>query len=107
MGAIFQLPVIETDNLVGALSELRRQGVRCVAAHPHTDQCLLSDANFRDDCCIVFGSEGSGISPPVLAVCNEAVAIPMPPTVDSLNVASAAAVFLYEASRQRSKVMPR
>jgi TrmH family RNA methyltransferase len=102
MGTIFQLPVIESAILVGSLQELRRQGVRCVAAHPHTDQRSLPDANFTQDCCIVFGSEGNGISASVLAACDEAVAIPMPPTVDSLNVASAAAVFLYEASRQRN-----
>jgi tRNA G18 (ribose-2'-O)-methylase SpoU len=102
MGTIFQLPVVETANLVSALSELRSQGVRCIAAHPHTDQKTLPAADFTQDCCIVFGSEGNGISASVLAACDEAVAIPMPPTVDSLNVASAAAVFLYEASRQRS-----
>jgi len=101
MGTIFQLPVVETGSLVGALGELRRQGVRCIAAHPHTEQRFLAGTSFKTDCCIVFGSEGKGVSPSVLAACDEAVAIPMPPTVDSLNVASAAAVFLYEASRQR------
>jgi tRNA G18 (ribose-2'-O)-methylase SpoU len=40
----------------------------------------------------------------VLAVCDEAAAIPMPATVDSLNVGSAAAVFLYEANRQRGRM---
>jgi TrmH family RNA methyltransferase len=52
----------------------------------------------------VFGSEGCGISPAVLAACDEAAAIPMSETVDSLNVGSAAAVFLYEASRQRGRM---
>ena len=101
MGTIFQLPVVETSNLADTLNQLRRQGVRCFAAHPHTDQKTLQQVNFTEDCCIVFGSEGNGISPLVLAACDEAVAIPMPPSVDSLNVASAAAVFLYEARRQR------
>ncbi|MCC6820866.1 MAG: RNA methyltransferase [Verrucomicrobia subdivision 3 bacterium] len=101
MGAIFHLPVFGATNLVRSLSELRAQGIRCIAAHPHTDQKELSQANLSGDCCLVFGSEGKGISPPVLAACPEAVAIKMPPTVDSLNVGSAAAVFLYEASRQR------
>ena len=55
------------------------------------------------DASVVFGSEGKGISASVMAACPEAVAIAMPPTVDSLNVGSAAAVFLYEASRQRGK----
>jgi len=101
MGTIFQLPVFESPNLLAALTELRGHGVRCIAAHPHTEQRELHQADFRADCCLVFGSEGHGLSPLVLAACDEAVAIPMPPDVDSLNVASAAAVFLYEASRQR------
>jgi len=131
MGTIFQLPVIElvskpfigrdalpsiqADQQVGptkwkippalakTLRDLRAVGVRCIAAHPHTDKKLLSQANFNCDCCIVFGSEGDGISPAVLEACDEAVAIPMPPAVDSLNVGAAAAVFLYEASRQRGR----
>ncbi len=119
MGTLLQLPVIElaklglrhqfaekphsTDmTLAECLKELRARGVRCIAAHPHTNR-ILSQADFRGDCCIVFGSEGDGISKPVLAACDEAAAIPMPPKVDSLNVGAAAAVFLYEANRQRQK----
>jgi TrmH family RNA methyltransferase len=40
----------------------------------------------------------------VLEICDEQVAIPMAPQVDSLNVGSAAAVFLYEARRQRGQM---
>ena len=118
MGTILQLPVVELTRLgqwrprtftphttamtlVECLKEFRARGIRCIAAHPHTDKRVLSQANFRGDCCIVFGSEGDGISPAVLATCDEAVAIPMPPNVDSLNVGAAAAVFLYEVNRQR------
>jgi len=101
MGTIFQLPIIETTGLVATLQDLRRRGLTCIAAHPHAEGGDVLRANFKRDCCLVFGSEGSGIAPPVLAACDEAVAIPMPATVDSLNVASASAVFLYEANRQR------
>jgi len=101
MGTVFQLPIVETPNLLRCLSTLRGCGVRCVAAHPQVEKRTLSDADFTRDCCIIFGSEGHGISQNVLALCDDAVAIPMPPTVDSLNVGSAAAVFLYEARRQR------
>jgi tRNA G18 (ribose-2'-O)-methylase SpoU len=52
----------------------------------------------------VLGSEGYGISPEVLAACDQAVAIPMARGVDSLNVVNAAAVFLYEVARQRSSL---
>jgi tRNA G18 (ribose-2'-O)-methylase SpoU len=118
MGTILQLPVIETgtarcavrssqrddptcQTLPQTIHALRTRGVRCIAAHPHTDKKSLSRADFTGDCCLVFGSEGYGISAAVLGACDEAVAIPMPPTVDSLNVGAAAAVFLYEATRQR------
>ena len=104
MGTVFQMPIVETTSLVQALRDLREQGIRCVAAHPHADGRTLSQASFTGDCCIVFGSEGYGISPDVLAACDDAAAIPMPATVDSLNVGSAAAAFLYEANRQRGRM---
>ncbi len=106
MGTIFRLPVIEASNLVQTLHALRADGIRCVAAHPRAEGKTLCQADFKGDCCIVFGSEGYGITADVLKVCDDAVAIPMPPTVDSLNVGSAAAVFLYEASRQRNRAYP-
>ncbi|HEU5397149.1 MAG TPA: RNA methyltransferase [Verrucomicrobiae bacterium] len=119
MGTLFQLPVVELAKLgqrhqftvkpnvtrltlAECLKTLRDRGVHCVAAHPHTEKKFLWQADFRRDCCIVFGSEGKGLSPAVLEACDEAVAIPMPPAVDSLNVGAAAAVFLYEAERQRA-----
>jgi TrmH family RNA methyltransferase len=102
MGTVFELPIVETPSLLKCLSELKERGIRCIAAHPHVEGRTLSDANLASDCCIVFGSEGHGITPAVLALCDDAVAIPMPPTIDSLNVGSAAAVFLYEANRQRA-----
>jgi len=127
MGAVFKLPVMElggaklptSPNVAGnsgsrgrsphqpalaeTLREMRALGIRCIAAHPHTDKKVLSQADFTGDCCVVFGSEGHGISEAVLAACDEAVAIPMSNEVDSLNVSAAAAVFLYEVNRQRIK----
>jgi tRNA G18 (ribose-2'-O)-methylase SpoU len=103
MGGIFKLPVLETDSLVRTLGELRQRGIRCVAAHPHTDQVTLSGCDLRGDCCLVLGSEGHGISPAVLAACDAMAAIPMHRDVDSLNVSNASAVFLYEANRQRGR----
>ena len=123
MGTIFQLPVFEVNQQRGALADrtqprrrdearltlvqtlhdLRAHGVRSIAAHPRADSKLLSEADLAGDCCLIFGSEGHGISPAVLAACDEAVAIPMANGVDSLNVGAAAAAFFYEAQRQRMK----
>jgi len=119
MGAIFQLPIWEVRmanaavqlrrddpapfSLAKTLHDLRARGIRCIAAHPHANGRTLSQADFSGDCCVVFGSEGNGISTDVLAACDEAVEIPMLNEVDSLNVGAAAAVFLYEVNRQRGK----
>ncbi len=127
MGTIFQLPVFQVRDrrgelseprradgklkrrddpvgtLAGTLRDLRARGVRCLAAHPRADGKRLSQADFTGDVCIVLGSEGHGLSQPVLEACDEAVAIPMANNVDSLNVAAAAAVFLYEVNRQRGR----
>ena len=102
MGTIFDLPVVESKNLAATLAHLRSQQIRCVAAHPHATGLTLNQDKLASDCCLVFGSEGYGLAPATLAACDEAVAIPMARAVDSLNVGSAAAVFLYEASRQRA-----
>ena len=102
MGAIFKLPVIEELDLPRTLDELRTRGVRCIAAHPRQHTHALWQADFSPDCCVVFGSEGYGISPNVLSCCDACVTIPMCSGVDSLNVGNAAAVFLYEANRQRT-----
>ena len=92
------------SSLVPALTELRARGVRVLAAHLAAGARTIHDTDLAGDCCVVFGNEGAGVSPAVLAACDEPVLIPMSGDVDSLNVGSAAAVFLYEAARQRKKL---
>lgn len=103
MGTIFDLAVIETASLVLTLRGLQNRGVHVVGAHPHEDGRTLAQVDLDRDVCIVVGSEGDGLGPEVLEACNEHAAIPMQCGVDSLNVTSATAVFLYEVNRQRGK----
>jgi tRNA G18 (ribose-2'-O)-methylase SpoU len=101
MGTIFEQPLVRVDNLVETLTILRARGVRCLAAHPRPGAKKLFAVDLRGDCCLVFGAEGPGLTAPVLAACDDAVEIPMPSHMNSLNVAVATGVFLYEATRQR------
>jgi tRNA G18 (ribose-2'-O)-methylase SpoU len=103
MGTILKLPAIELSSLSGALRELRAKGVRVVAAHPRANAVSLGRSDFSGDLCLVFGSEGQGLTGETLALCDDTVAIPMANEIDSLNVASAGAAFLYEVQRQRSE----
>ncbi len=102
MGSIFEQPIVQTENLVATLGELRAAGVRCLATDLQSDAQSLSAVNLRGDVCFVFGAEGPGLSEKVIAACDSVVQITMPSHMNSLNVAAATAVFLYEATRQRS-----
>jgi tRNA G18 (ribose-2'-O)-methylase SpoU len=101
MGSIFEQPVVRAENLVATINQLRAHGVRCLAADPGPNAIKLSAADLRGDTCLVFGAEGPGLSEAALSACDEVVEIPMPSHMNSLNVAAATAVFLYEATRQR------
>jgi tRNA G18 (ribose-2'-O)-methylase SpoU len=101
MGAIFEQPVVRVNNLVKTLATLHARGVRCLAAHPRPGAKKLSAVDLRGDCCLLFGAEGPGLTGNALAACDDMVEIPMPTFMNSLNVAVATGVFLYEATRQR------
>jgi tRNA G18 (ribose-2'-O)-methylase SpoU len=101
MGTLFEQPVVQVASLEETLTALRALGVRCLAAHPRPDAKKLSAVELRGDLCLVFGAEGPGLTSAVVAACDDAVEIPMPSHMNSLNVAVATGVFLYEATRQR------
>lgn len=103
MGAVFQIPVVHAVSLADSLSDLRtRFAARILAAHPGGGQQLAS-ADLHGNCCLVLGSEGEGISAHILNHCDAMLSIRMENGVDSLNVGSASAVFLFEAVRQRGR----
>jgi tRNA G18 (ribose-2'-O)-methylase SpoU len=102
MGAVFTLPVFHVDSLAGVIrDQLRPNGIHVIAAHPAGRQ-QLENLNPSSGACVVFGNEGDGIRDTILSVCDELVGIPMKRGTDSLNVASASAIFLYEVARLRS-----
>ncbi len=102
MGTIFNLPIVKCEHLVTVLESMRNEhGLRIVAANPRDGAVDVSSADLSGDLCVVFGSEGDGISPEVLAACDTNVLIPMHRDVDSINVGSSVGVILYECARQR------
>jgi len=101
MGTVFAMSIVHVDDLAASLQRLEKQfAVRAIAAHPAGTHAASASLRAPRKC-LVFGSEGLGVSPPVLKACSLHVSIPMAPGVDSLNVASASAVLLYEAVRSR------
>lgn len=96
MGAHFALHLVEQQR-EEALDAL---GVPLVATSSHAPR-TLAEAALPDPCAFVFGHEGRGVGASVLARCTETRRIPQPGGEESLNVAAAAAICLYEAARQR------
>lgn len=99
-GALFSVPAVQS-SAQAVLSYLRRQGISIVAATAHTDT-LYTQADLRQPVAIVVGTEDEGLSDFWLKNADLKVKIPMVGRVESLNVSVAAALFVYEAVRQRT-----
>ncbi|MCZ7564235.1 MAG: RNA methyltransferase [Burkholderiales bacterium] len=97
MGAHFGLTIREGVALE-ALAE--RCAGKLIATDPRAARSL-DRVDLRGPVAWIFGNEGAGITPALAAVASELVRIPMPGGTESLNVASAAAVCLFEQVRQR------
>jgi len=95
MGAHFNLRLVEGL----ALADLQALALPLVATSSHAALSLPA-APLPAPCAWVFGHEGRGVSAPLLARCALTVAIPQPGGEESLNVAAAAAICLYESARR-------
>lgn len=100
-GVLFAVPVAVADG--GAVRAwLRARGLRIVATTPAAER-LYTDADLRGPLALVMGSEQYGLSADWLDAADERVRIPMAGQADSLNVAMATLVTLFEAVRQRGQ----
>lgn len=99
-GAVEHLPVAVVPNLARYLAEIKRHDLWSYAAAADAPQTMWQ-ADLSGGVALVFGAEGKGVRPLVRKTCDGAIAIPLEPGVESLNVSVAAAVLLYEARRQR------
>jgi TrmH family RNA methyltransferase len=101
-GALFRLPVLQGLASAQIVSLLRDRKVPLLASVAKGGR-LLHDTDLRGPAAIAFGSEGAGL-PRELEQAGISVSIPMARQAESLNVAAAAAVILYEIVRQRRAV---
>ncbi|OPH56167.1 rRNA methyltransferase [Paenibacillus ferrarius] len=99
MGSMYHLPILEAD-LSLLLPRARERGVRLVTTSLQAERSCY-DTDLRQPTWLILGNEGKGVSPEVAAQSDVQVIIPMQGKAESLNVAMAATVLLFEASRQR------
>ena len=100
-GAVEHLPVARVTNVVAFLKECRSCGFWVYGAAGEAPGSYL-DLDLTGRVALVFGAEGRGLRPLVARTCDALAAVPLDAPVESLNVSVAAALFLFEARRQRS-----
>ncbi len=101
-GAIWHVNLIEINNIKYAINFLKDEGLKVVGAEAD-GKLSLWEADFSGPLAIVLGSEGKGIRQTVKKLCDEIVYIPMKGQINSLNVATATGILVFEVLRQRRK----
>ena len=99
-GALHYLPVCREKNVLSAVKMLKDSGYKVFGASEKSS-CNYTKVDYTVPTVLVLGSEDAGISPEILRLCDELVAIPEFGHINSLNVSVAAGVMMYEVVRQR------
>jgi 23S rRNA (guanosine2251-2'-O)-methyltransferase len=106
-GALEYLAVYRVTNLAECLGRLKDAGLTIIGTAADASQSIY-DTDLTGSLALVIGSEDKGLRPRVRKQCDLVVAIPMAaPEIGSLNAATAGAVALFEARRQRFLVIHR
>lgn len=100
MGHALGVPWAVTEDWYSSLMELKsRWGVHLVAAECEERSQCISEFEFPPQVGVVMGTEGAGLDQQTLSICDSIVEIPMAREVPSLNVATAAAIVMWERRR--------
>ncbi len=99
-GSLFHVPVVRGLDTPGAVEELRRRGCR-VYAMDAGGEADLYEVDLAGPTAFLFGNEAWGLPPEVVDLADATVRVPIGGRAESLNLAAAAAVCLFEWARQR------
>jgi TrmH family RNA methyltransferase len=112
-GSLFTVPVVRERNISAALAQLRAAGLMLFATTADGELPLdQADALLDGPCAWLFGNEAFGLPPSATQAADHRITVPMRPNegfapIESLNLAVAAGICLYETARQRSRRVPR
>ena len=96
MGAIFKQKIISKD--ISEITELKKSGVKLIGTSSDSTSVDIRNADFNNSI-IILGNEGQGISKELLSLCEEIVTIPLAQDCESINVAAAASILMWEACK--------
>jgi RNA methyltransferase, TrmH family len=99
VGEWFRLNIVTGQDLSVVVRQHQQQGIRVIATTSEATKNYW-DLDFNRPSLILLGNEGAGLSADLVELADERVKIPVDNQVESLNVAIAGAILLYEAKRQ-------
>ncbi len=99
-GASEHVRMAKVTNMTRALETMKKAGIWIIGLDERGTPDY-TEFDFRGPCCLVLGSEGTGLHDLVKRTCDHLLRIPMAGRVSSLNVSVAGAVVMFEAMRQR------
>ena len=100
MGAIFRVKIIESDNLVDTINEIKKHNFTVMATDLKEASSIYNEKLSK--CAVVIGNEANGVSKEVLNAVDKRIKIPMLGKTESLNASVATGVILYEYVRQKN-----
>ena len=101
MGSTFRLPVLRVPDVEEVLRACRGHGLRIIATALRGTP--VTEVALDGACAVLLGAEGTGLPHALVDAADTRLTIPMQAPVESLNVAVAAGIILYEARRQRGR----
>ncbi|MFN6516274.1 MAG: TrmH family RNA methyltransferase [Nostoc sp. CreGUA01] len=101
-GQWFRLATAVSEDLKATVQQSQQAGMQVIATLPNANLTYWQ-VDWRKPSLILLGNEGAGLSADLAAMADKQVRIPLSPGVESLNVAIASALMLYEAQRQMSQ----
>lgn len=107
MGSAFRLSIFKVQELLVVLKGMEEVGIFTCAADLSPHAIFPQKLPRQGGIALVMGNEGQGVSSLILAACKSKVCIPMAPSVESLNVAAAAMVLMWEMAGKKQNIHDR
>lgn len=96
MGAVFRQKTVYTDDMPTAVKKLKEHDICVCAATLDENAVSISDLQIGQKVCFAVGNEGHGLSQSLIDACDKSVIIPMNGDCESLNVAAATAILMWQ-----------
>lgn len=103
MGSLFHIPIIHVEDIKETILKLKEKDIKIFATTLNESKYCY-DVDFKKNIAVIIGNEGNGVGSDIYNLSDENIIIPMIGNSESLNVAMASSIIMYEVLRQRKNI---